>query len=162
MNKMTAPVLVTVALALFSSGCASVFNDQHAPMRIDTYNQAGIEVKDMDCKIDNGYGELAVKPPGTFKVLRSRHDLQIQCSKTGEPDAKGTAVSRANAGLFGNALIGGGIGVIIDHYRGNAYTYPQWVRLVVDKILTFDRRDDKDGEPNLGTTTLVISPIPVK
>jgi hypothetical protein len=131
-------------------------------MRIETYNQSGAEVKDMDCTIDNGYGELAIKTPGTFRVLRSRHDLQIQCSKPGEAMAKGTAVSRANAGIIGNVIIGGGVGMIIDHYKGTGYTYPQWVRLVVDKILTFDRRDDKDDMPNLGTTTLVITPLAVK
>ena len=48
-------------------------------------------------------------------------------------------------------ILGGGIGAIIDHNKGTAYTYPQWIRLVVGKILGYDSTKDKDGMPNLGT-----------
>ena len=40
-----------------------------------------------------------------------------------------------------------GIGAVIDHNTGNAYTYPSWVRLVFGRTLTFDRRSEKDNEP---------------
>ena len=53
--------------------------------------------------------------------------------------------------MFGNIIFGGGIGAIIDHNKGTAYTYPQWIRLVVGKMLGYDRKDDKDAAPNLGT-----------
>jgi hypothetical protein len=160
MNKVFAPALV--ALAVMATGCASITNDSNAPLRIETYTSAGVEVKDMDCKVENDYGPLTVKTPGTVSVHRSSKDLQIACTKAGTPDAKGAAISRANAGLAGNIIFGGGIGAIIDHNKGTAYTYPQWVRLVVDKLMTFDRRDDKDGAPNLGTATLVVTPVATK
>jgi hypothetical protein len=160
MKKVFAPALL--ALAVVATGCASIANDSNAPIRFETYTQAGAEVKDMDCKVENDYGPLTVKTPGTLSVHRSSKDLQILCTKPGEPDAKGAAISRANAGLAGNILFGGGIGAIIDHNKGTAYTYPQWVRLVVDKLMTFDRRDDKEGAPNLGTATLVITPTASK
>jgi len=70
--------------------------------------------------------------------------------KDGSGDAKGTAISRANGGMAGNILFGGGIGAIIDHNKGTAYTYPEWMRLVTSRETTFDRRDDKEGAPNNG------------
>jgi hypothetical protein len=160
MNKVFAPAII--ALAVMATGCASIVNDSTTPMRFETFTHAGAEVKDMDCKIENDYGAQTVKTPGTLQVRRSSKDLQIACTKAGEPDAKGAAISRANAGLAGNIIFGGGIGAIIDHNKGTAYTYPQWVRLVVDKLMTFDRRDDKDGAPNLGTATLVVTPMAAK
>lgn len=42
------------------------------------------------------------------------------------------------------------MGAIIDHNKGTAYTYPQWVRGVLGKLLTFDRSADKEGQPNSG------------
>jgi hypothetical protein len=152
MKFKLALVLSAVALA---SGCASITNDSTHPMRFETFDSAGVEVKEMECKAENDYGSQTVKTPGTLQIRRSSKDLQIVCTKPATADAKGTAVSRANAGLAGNIIFGGGIGAIIDHNKGTAYTYPQWVRLVVDKLLTFDRRDDKDGAPNVGSNTPV-------
>lgn len=145
------------ALAMLP-GCASIVNDTTNPVRLETFSESGVEVKDMDCKIENDYGAQTVKTPGTLQVRRSSKDLQIVCIKTGEADAKGVAVSRANAGMAGNIIFGGGIGAIIDHNKGTAYTYPQWIRLVVGKMLGFDRRDDKDAAPNLGKDTAVAAP----
>jgi hypothetical protein len=34
----------------------------------------------------------------------------------------GRAISRANAGMAGNIIFGGGIGAIIDHNKGTAYS----------------------------------------
>lgn len=53
--------------------------------------------------------------------------------------------------MFGNIVFGGGIGAIIDHAKGAAYSYPQRIRLVVGRMLGYDRKDDKDAAPNLGT-----------
>lgn len=53
--------------------------------------------------------------------------------------------------MFGNIVFGGGIGAIIDHDTGTAYSYPQRIRLVVGRMLGYDRKDDKDAAPNLGT-----------
>jgi hypothetical protein len=43
-----------------------------------------------------------------------------------------------------------GLGAIIDHNKGTAYTYPTWVQLVFGKTLVFDRSAEKDGQPVMG------------
>jgi hypothetical protein len=53
--------------------------------------------------------------------------------------------------MWGNLIIGGGIGAIIDHNKGTAYTYPTWVQLIFGKTLVFDRTTEKEGQPTLGT-----------
>lgn len=60
------------------------------------------------------------------------------------------AISRANGGMLGNIILGGGIGALIDHNRGNAYNYPTWVELITVKALTFDRANEIQGQPVLG------------
>ena len=83
--------------------------------------------------------------------------MDITCKDPANPDAVGRAISRANAGLAGNIIFGGGIGAIIDHSKGTAYTYPTWVQLVFGKTLVFDRSEEKDGQPVKGT-----EPTPAK
>lgn len=140
-----------------ATGCASITNDTTTPVRFETFNAAGVEIKGADCKLENDYGLQDVKTPATVNVRRSSKDLQITCVKAGETDGRGVAISRANAGMAGNIIFGGGIGAIIDHNKGTAYTYPQWVQVVMGKLLTFDRRADAEGQPNRGTET----PAPV-
>jgi hypothetical protein len=151
MNKISTWAMLLMAFAV--TGCASIMNDSTQPMRIETLTQSGVEVKDMDCKAENDMATQAFKSPGTVAIRRSSKDLRIVCTKPGESEARGVAISRANAGLAGNILIGGGIGAIIDHTKGTAYTYPQWIQLVIEKLITFDRRNDTDGKPNMGVVT---------
>lgn len=141
----------TALAVLVLPGCASIINETTQPVRFETLATAGgEEVKDMECKLENDYGSQTLKTPATVNVRRSSKDLQIVCTKEGVQDAKGVAISRVNGGMLGNIIFGGGVGAIIDHNKGTAYSYPAWVRLVVGTLTSFDRSDDKDGQPNVG------------
>jgi hypothetical protein len=137
------------------TGCASIMNDSTTPVRFETFNAAGVEIKDAECKLENDYGLQSIKTPVTVNVRRSSKDLQITCVKPESSEGRGVAISRANAGMAGNILFGGGIGAIIDHNKGTAYTYPQWIQVVMGKLLTFDRRADVEGQPNQGVQVVV-------
>lgn len=142
-------VLVAGAFAL--TGCASVINDVTHPMKIETKTSAGNVVAGAECKLTNDYGVFQAKSGDTVQVRRSSKDLDIVCKDPANPDAVAKAISRANGGMFGNILLGGGIGAIIDHNKGTAYSYPIWVQLVFGKSLVFDRSTEKEGVPTTGT-----------
>ena len=147
---MTVRLYSIVFACAAMTGCASITNDTTAPVRFETFSATGAEIKDAECKLENDYGQQSVKTPSTVNVRRSSKDLQVTCVKVGESDGRGVAISRANAGMAGNIIFGGGIGAIIDHNKGTAYTYPQWIRVVMGKLLTFDRNTDLEGQPNRG------------
>ena len=139
-------------LALLAcTGCASVMNDSTHPIKIETRTDAGETVAGAECKLTNDYGTSTMKSGDTGQVRRSSKDLDIVCTHPANPDASARAISRANSGMFGNILIGGGIGAIIDHNKGTAYTYPTWVQLVFGQALVFDRSTEKDGQPTAAT-----------
>ncbi|MEK8053299.1 hypothetical protein AACH10_23790 [Ideonella sp. DXS22W] len=140
-----------LAIAVVLTGCASIVNDTTQPVKLETRTAEGGMVEGADCKLGNDYGVVSAKSGDTVQVRRSGKDLDITCRHPSNPDAVGRAISRANAGLAGNILIGGGIGAIIDHSKGTAYTYPTWVQLVFGKTLVFDRSAEKDGQPVPGT-----------
>jgi uncharacterized protein YceK len=140
----------TLALAMAVTGCASIVNETTHPMKVETAKADGAMVDGADCKMVNDYGTMTVKSGETVQVRRSSKDLDITCTLPDNPNAVARAISRANAGLAGNILFGGGIGAIIDHNKGTAYTYPTWVRLIFGKTLIFDRSAEKEGQPVLG------------
>ncbi len=152
---------MAVLIAVFAcSGCASVVNDSTHPMKVETKTQSGELVAGAECKLSNDYGTVTVKSGDTTQVRRSSKDLDIQCKDPKNPDATARAISRANSGMWGNIILGGGIGAIIDHNKGTAYTYPTWVQLIFGKTLVFDRSAEKEGQPTLGTEPIGTAAAP--
>ncbi len=143
-------LLSVFALAVLATGCASITNDTSHPMKLETLTKSGETVKGAECKLTNDYGVIPAKSGDTVMVRRSSKDLDINCVSAGQTDANGRAISRGNAGMAGNIIFGGGIGAIIDHNKGTAYTYPTWIQMVFGDTLIFDRREEKEGTPLKG------------
>lgn len=138
------------AFALLVTGCASIVNDSTHPMKIETMTEANEVFDGAECKLSNDYGTIEMKSGTTAQVRRSSKDLDIVCRHPENPKAEARAISRANKGMYGNIILGGGVGAIIDHSKGTAYTYPTWIRLIFGKTLVFDRSNEKEGQPTTG------------
>lgn len=145
-------ITISALIIIFSqlTGCATITGDTAQSIRVETVALDGSEVKDAECELANEYGSYKVKTPGNITVRRSSGDMNVTCKKEGSPDAAARAISRANGGMFGNIIFGGGIGAIIDHSKGTGYAYPSWLRMMFGKVLAFDRSDDNEGQPSVG------------
>jgi hypothetical protein len=87
-------------------------NDSTHPMKVETKTQAGELVAGAECKLSNDYGTVTVKSGDTTQVRRSGKDLDILCKDPKNPDANARAISRANGGMWGNIILGGGIAAL--------------------------------------------------
>src|SRR5690554_841096 len=123
-------IALALAAALMFTGCATVMNDSTHSVRVDTVTEDGELLTGADCRVYNDKYHATFQSGDTIQARRSARDLEITCKIDGYPDAVGRATSRANAGMWGNILVGGAVGAIVDHSKGTAYTYPTWVRLV--------------------------------
>lgn len=101
-----------------------------------------------------------MKSGDTIEIRRSSQDLDIVCKDSSQPDANARAISRANGGMWGNIILGGAVGAVIDHNNGTAYTYPTWIQLVFGKTLVFDRKVEKEGQPTLAVEVVNPAPVP--
>lgn len=138
---------VVAAVALQITGCASVANGTTQAIRIETTTQDGKPVDGAKCSLTNDKGSFSVDTPGSVLVHRSSSDLKIECKKDPNEPATAMAISRVTGSMFGNILLGGGIGAIVDSSNGSAYNYPEWMRLVFGENLVFDRHNFKPNEP---------------
>jgi hypothetical protein len=133
-------------------GCASITTDANQMVQITTADQQNNIVNDAECVLKNKRGEWHVREtPGTAQVHKSDDNMLVTCKKDGLEEGSGTLISRSNSGFWGNILFGGGIGMIIDHNKGTAYTYPTWVKVIMGKALAFDRKEQKEEKVVLGT-----------
>ncbi len=148
---MSKQLAITALALLLCTGCASVMNESTHPIRVETRKANGDFVAGAECRLSNDYGQVSMKSGDTAQIRRSSQDLDITCTHPGDKDAKARAISRANSGMWGNIIFGGGIGAIIDHNKGTAYTYPTWVQLVFGRTMVFDRTAEQSGQPTPGT-----------
>lgn len=142
-----------LALPILMSGCATITNDANQSVQIETYSKDNQPISGTKCVAQNDRGQWTATAPGAVNVHRSGQNLLINCEKEGEKPGQATVVSRANGGMFGNILFGGGIGAIIDHNKGTAYTYPSWLRIIMGEHLIFDRRDEQENKPMTGVAS---------
>ena len=134
------------AIALALRVGAPIFVEEEVVQKARTVEVA------KETEIGTGKGDDQAKIKEWLESLKPGDFDRIERGKDPKnPDAVGRAISRANAGLAGNIIFGGGIGAIIDHNKGTAYTYPTWVQLVFGQTLVFDRSTEKDGQPVTGT-----------
>ena len=125
------------------SGCSTITGDSMQPVAVTAKTLKGQELTKVDCTLRNEKGQWEVTAPNTVSVHKASGDLSVECKKSGQPNGKLRAISRAGAGMYGNIIIGGGIGALIDHNKGTAYNYPNNLPVVMGKSVIIDRRNSK-------------------
>lgn len=147
-------------------GCATVLNESTQNVRVETLTPAGESVIGAECSAVNNKATVTFRSGMAPMVRRSSKDLVVRCSMPGYQEASAHLESGVNAGMFGNIVLGGAVGAIVDHNKGTAYTYPTWVQLVFGQLLKFDRHDEVANQPvkpkgsSTVTTPIAAAPAP--
>lgn len=139
-----------VALLSLVTGCASVTQGTEQSVKVETITADGRALGDAECVLVNEKGRTVLRSGKAGPVRRAGGDMTIRCELDGQVPALGQAVSRGNAGLAGNILLGGAIGAAVDVGTGAAYTYPTWMQLVFGQERRFDRRTNRGDGPTAG------------
>ena len=66
-------------------------------------------------------------------ITVKRVRLQVVCKKSGSDIGTANVVSRTKGNMFGNIILGGGIGAIVDHNNGAAYEYPGLIKVYMGR-----------------------------
>jgi hypothetical protein len=153
LSSRSRAVCLRLGAALLASasaiGCASVTHDPLQAITIETVTNDQRVIPAAECRAANDAGTY-VGTNTEIKVRRSSDHLDIQCRHPDHGNADARVISRANAGLVGNVLVGGVIGAMVDQSSGAGYSYPTWVRLVFGKSLVLDKSRDQPGRPQVG------------
>lgn len=124
--------VIVVAVALAVTGCASVSGNRMQPVTVQTIHD-NKEVAGVGCTLTNDAGSWFITTPASVSVHKSTGDMAVDCKKD---DVAGnqTLVSKSNGAVWGNILIGGGIGYIVDRNTGAGFDYPSTVTVMLRKI----------------------------
>lgn len=124
MNKKA--VLILPVLSLLASGCASVMSGTDQDITFDT-NPSGAE-----CILTRNNEILAkVTTSETIRVQKLKHDIYVSCNLEGFHESTAHVNSGTQGSVFGNIILGGGIGWAIDSARGADNKYPEVVTVTM-------------------------------
>jgi len=122
-------LLSILAVASLTSGCASVTGNTTQNVTVNTREFSGGEVRGAVCDLSNSKGRWQITTPGSTTINRSNDNMQVLCKKDGFEVGVSSVSSTVKAEMFGNIILGGGIGVIIDHSTGSGYEYPEFMQV---------------------------------
>jgi hypothetical protein len=111
------------------AACATVTTDDHQSVAIRS------DPLGATCQVAQGgdvVGTIA-RTPGTAFVAKSRHDLAINCTLPGYYPGAAVLESHFQDMTYGNILIGGLIGVLVDTSSGAIKEYPRSVIVLLDR-----------------------------
>jgi hypothetical protein len=75
------------------------------------------------CTLTNSEGIWYLTSPGSATVHKTKNDLTVTCTKDGFQSGSQVAVANFGGATFGNLVVGGGIGAIVDAASGANYSY---------------------------------------
>lgn len=126
------PKLSIIAMLLILTGCASVAGQKMQPILVQTFHN-NIEIANVGCTLTNDAGSWYLTTPASAVVHKSTGDLAIDCKKENFSGNQ-TLISKSNGAVWGNILIGGGIGYIVDRNTGAGFDYPVSTTIMLRKI----------------------------
>ena len=142
--------LVLFLFTALASGCASITGTTKQSISVQTVGQEGKEVRDAACELANNKGKWFVTSPGSVTVTPSNDDMQVICKKQGGEPGRASVVSATKGAMFGNIVLGGGIGAIIDYSSGAAFAYPTFVQVVMGAFKTIEMSKTVGKQPGGG------------
>lgn len=149
MNSIKFAIAGTVIL--LSSGCASVSLESTQGLAVTTVDAQGKSVAGATCTFTNDKGQVKLeKTPGEARVRRSPVDMDVICIKAGEADGTARLISRAGR-MWGNFILGGGIGALVDHGTGKGYNYPYIFEVVMGNFNEYDRHNQENEKAAIST-----------
>jgi hypothetical protein len=122
---------IMIMCSLLTVGCASVTGTTNQNVSVQAREPSGKEVKGASCELTNNKGKWFLTTPGSVGIHRSNDDLQVICTRDDLEPGRLAVVSGTKGSMWGNIILGGGIGAIIDHNNGTAYEYPSFIQVVM-------------------------------
>jgi len=127
-------MIFVIALGVFTTGCSTITGGGTTQsLSVQTFANDGREIDGAKCDMTNDEGTWFVVTPGSTVVRRSNKDLQVICKKPGVDVGSANVVSKTKGNMWGNLILGGGIGAVIDHNNGSAYDYPALIKVFMGR-----------------------------
>ena len=128
-----------VGMSLFlATGCATVISGDETDTQIST-DPVGAE-----CELTGDDYHEVVVAPANVELDSDAAPVLVVCRKEGYRESQQEIDTSMDGSIFGNLILGGVIGVVVDAAAGSGMKYPDAVDLVM-KPLSFATAEERDA-----------------
>lgn len=131
--------LIFATVVIAAAGCATFTTGSGQAIAVNT------EPEGADCQFTRGEVLVGrVNPtPGVLHIRKEADTISVLCRRDGYLDVAGTVGSEFQPATFGNIILGGLIGVVVDAATGAITKYPEAVtfRLIPHEFKSASERD---------------------
>ncbi len=121
-------ILSLLVSCILLTSCASTMSGSSQNITVTS------NVQGATCTLTNDKGSWTLTTPGSAVITSSRVNLALTCVKEGYTNGVASLPSKhKDSATWGNVILGGGIGYIIDRKSGAAFIYPQQVTVDLAK-----------------------------
>ncbi len=122
--------ILILALLVSTSGCSTIVSSNNQTVTVKAMHE-NREVEGSKCTLTNSKGQWTTVTPQSVNIRKSFGDLTVECRKSQAFGSK-KVKSSAEGSTFGNIIVGGGVGALVDAGTGNGYSYQD--SIVVDMM----------------------------
>ena len=119
-------ILIGIASLTVVAGCATVTRELDQPIGLTAPGCTNPPT----CTFTNKKGTWTAQAPGTVAVRRSDDPLRVSCEAEGRLWQEEIAGQRGGR-AWGNAILGGGIGAIVDANTDAHWDYPATITIPI-------------------------------
>ena len=129
--------LVVVGMCWGMTGCATISSGS------DTYTQFNSTPEKIECTVEGQNYKQVITTPANLTLPAKAAPVTITCNTQGYHQGVRTIDTKMDGSIFGNILLGGGVGLIIDAWTKSGQKYPKSVMMELDKkeFATPEERD---------------------
>ena len=150
--------LLCLAVLAALTGCASITGSKTQSVSVaTTANDA--QLAGASCTLQNDEGKWLLTSPGSVVVRKSTADMSIDCILNNGFGGNATSVSRANMAVWGNILIGGVIGYVVDRQTGAGFDYPSSIVVPLQAYAAGNAPFTPASASSAGMPSPVASPV---
>ena len=123
----TVNIGIAIAAAFAMSACSTIITGTTETVAINT------TPVDASCGVQQGEKRIGTfsTPPREFKVDKTRDDLVVTCNKVGYSEVRQINESAIEPWTFGNILLGGIIGFVVDLASGATNKYEKQMSITL-------------------------------
>ena len=122
---MKMKLLCAALIATQIVGCATIVSSNNQTVTVKAMHE-NKEIEGTRCVLQNSKGEWTTVTPQSINIRKAWADLNVTCRKNGATGNK-VVKSSAEGATFGNIIVGGGVGALVDAGTGNGYSYPDTI-----------------------------------
>ncbi len=127
MKPLLTNIIMMAMAAMTISACASVASGTDQTLLLST-NCKGAAEPGAQCTLSNSKGEWEATTPSKVPIKKSFGKLTVTCTKD-DRKVEETFKSGSEGSFWGNIIIGGGIGMLVDAGSGAGFSYQDTLAL---------------------------------